>query len=94
MDKYNKIKKVYPTDNYILICEFESGIKKKYDIKPLVKKYAIFKKLVTNKELFSQVIVDVGGYGISWDNEIDLAAEEIWENGEDFNTLKEDNKFK
>lgn len=88
MEKYNKIKKVYPIDNYILICEFESGIKKKYDIKPLIKKYAIFKKLITNKELFSKVVVDTGGYGISWDDEIDLAAEEIWENGKDFNSIE------
>lgn len=74
-----KIKKVYPKENYTLICEFENGIKKKYDLKQLMEKYSIFKRL--DKELFNKVIVDSGGYGISWNEEIDLAAEEIWENG-------------
>lgn len=83
MEENNKIKNVYPKDNYILICEFENGIKKKYDIKTLIEEYAIFKNLKQNKDLFNKVIVDRGGYGISWNEEIDLAAEEIWENGED-----------
>lgn len=59
-----KIKKVYPKENYTLICEFENGIKKKYDLKHLMEKYSIFKRL--DKELFNKVIVDSGGYGISW----------------------------
>ena len=33
--------------------------------------------------LFEQVKVDVGGYGIFWNDELDLDAEEIWENGEE-----------
>lgn len=31
--------------------------------------------------MFGQVKVDVGGYGISWNDELDLSAEEIWECG-------------
>ena len=74
-----KIKKVYPKENYTLICEFENGIKKKYDLKQLMEKYSIFKRL--DKELFNKVIVDSGGYGISWNEEIDLSCNELWENG-------------
>lgn len=83
MSSENKIKRVYAKDNYILICEFENGIKKRYDMKILFEEYKIFKQLKENKELFNNVVVDKGGYGISWNEEIDLAAEEIWENGED-----------
>lgn len=86
MNNDNKIRQVYPKNDYILICEFENGIKKKYDIKTLIEEYAIFKKLKSDKELFNHVMVDNGGYGISWNDEIDLAAEEIWENGEDVST--------
>ena len=32
-------------------------------------------------EVFSSVIVDVGGYGIVWDDELDISCEELWENG-------------
>lgn len=83
MNSVVKIKKVYPKENYILECEFENGIKKEYDLKPLIEKYTIFNKLKENKKLFEKVIVDIGGYGISWNEEIDLAVEELWENGED-----------
>ena len=31
--------------------------------------------------LFEKVVVDVGGYGISWNDELDISAEELWENG-------------
>lgn len=44
-------------------------------------KWSIFEKL-KEKELFEKVKVDVGGYGISWNEDIDLSCEEIWENGE------------
>lgn len=78
-----KIEQVYPKNNYILLCKFENGQEKIYDMKTLMDKYPIFKKLKDNTKLFNQVIVDNGGYGISWNDEIDLSVEEIWENGED-----------
>lgn len=31
--------------------------------------------------LFSCVAVDVGGYGIVWNDELDLSCDELWENG-------------
>lgn len=36
---------------------------------------------MTNKALFDNIQVDTGGYGISWNDELDLDAEELWENG-------------
>lgn len=82
MNSIIKIKKVYPKENFILECEFENEIKKRYDLKPIIEKYAVFKKLERDKQLFNKVVVDMGGYGISWNEEIDLAVEELWENGE------------
>ncbi|MBE5951658.1 MAG: helix-turn-helix domain-containing protein [Lachnospiraceae bacterium] len=32
-------------------------------------------------ELFRNVKVDAGGYGISWNDDLDLAAEDIWLDG-------------
>jgi len=40
----------------------------------------VFKEL-ENEELFNKVRVDLGGYGIIWNEEIDLSSEEIWANG-------------
>lgn len=42
---------------------------------------SFFHFISRNKNLFQQVQVDTGGYGISWNDELDLSAEEIWENG-------------
>lgn len=33
------------------------------------------------KGLSEQVKVDVGGYGISWNDEIDLSCDELYDNG-------------
>lgn len=41
-----------------------------------------FKALTSIQGLFEQVKVDAGGYGISWNDEIDLSCNELYENGE------------
>lgn len=77
-----KINKVKAKNNYILYCEFNNGIEKIYDVKPLMDKYKSFEEL-NNIELFNKVKVDIGGYGISWNEKLDIAAEELWDNGKD-----------
>ncbi|MDD6056864.1 MAG: DUF2442 domain-containing protein [Clostridiales bacterium] len=71
-----------PKDNYILSAVFQDGTTKEYDIKPLFVEIPVFKDLEEINGLFEQVRVDVGGYGISWNDNIDLSADEIWEHGE------------
>lgn len=77
---FHIIKSIKPLENMILEVVFLSGETKKYDTKALIKRNKIFKKL-ENEELFNKVKVDVGGYGIAWDEDIDLSSEEIWKNG-------------
>ena len=77
---FHKVKNVTPLDNLRLLVEFEDGQKKKYDIRPLTAKWQAFKDLY-NDNLFRLVKVDVGGYGIVWNEYIDLACNELWENG-------------
>ena len=74
------IKSIKPLENMILEVVFSSGEIKKYDMKKLIKKYEVFKGL-ENEELFDKVKVDIGGYGIVWNEDIDLSSEEIWVNG-------------
>lgn len=78
---FHKIKRVLPKKDLIVEVEFENQTKKIYDVKKVMNKWSIFEKL-KEKELFEKVKVDVGGYGISWNEDIDLSCEEIWENGE------------
>ena len=77
---FHKVKSVIPQANFILLVEFQNGQKKKYDVKPLLEKWDSFRDL-KNDILFQLVKVDVGGYGLVWNEYIDLACEELWENG-------------
>ena len=78
--EFHAIKSVTPLKNMILDVGFYNGISKKYDVKKLISKYKIF-KILQDEELFNKVKVDTGGYGIVWNEEIDLSSEEIWNNG-------------
>ena len=70
-----------PLDNMILSVVFQNGIEKAYDVRNLYSIFPQFKDLEMIYGLFQQVIVDAGGYGVSWNDELDLAAETIWEDG-------------
>lgn len=78
---FHKVKSIKPLENYILKIKFEDDNIKYYDVKPLFDKWEIFKNLKNINGLFEQVKVDTKGYGISWNEEIDLSCDELWENG-------------
>lgn len=77
----HKIQSVKAKENYILETVFYNGEIVHYDVKPLFKIFAAFKVFEDSPDLFEQVTVDQGGYGVSWNDELDLDAESIWENG-------------
>ena len=74
-----KILSVQPLEDKKLLVKFDNGIEKIYDCKPLIKKFEPFKAL-ENDVLFRQVKVDSGGYGISWNDNVDLSEHELWIN--------------
>ena len=78
---FYKVKSVEAEDDYILLVTFQNKVKKRYDIKPLFEKWHVFKDLKNIQGLFENVKVDVGGYGIYWNDDIDLSCNELWENG-------------
>ena len=78
---FYKIQSVIPEEDFILQVRFTDGVEKRYDMKPLLKKVPEFLDLKTIPGLYKQVKVDAGGYGISWNDEIDLAGNELRENG-------------
>ena len=77
---FHKISNVKPLQNMLLFVEFRDGTEIIYNAERLPTANEIFNDL-KNAEIFSQVKVDTGGYGISWNDDLDLAGEEIWENG-------------
>lgn len=77
---FNKVRSINPLPNFVLAVDFENGEQKVYDIKPLLNKWDCFKTLITVKGLFEQVKVDIGGYGVSWNDDIDLSCDELYNN--------------
>ncbi|MBR2728692.1 MAG: DUF2442 domain-containing protein [Lachnospiraceae bacterium] len=83
---FHKIKSVTPLSDYILSVQFSEGVTKRYDLKSLFDKYPMFLPLKEDDLLFSSVEVDVGGYGIIWNDDIDIACDELFFNGETVKT--------
>lgn len=75
-----RVKAVQPLDDYRLHVTFENGVRRVYDCTPLLDK-PVFAPLA-NRWLFRAVKVDQGGYGISWNDNIDLAEAELWIHGQ------------
>ena len=78
---FHKVKNVEVIYDRKLLVQFAEGVTKIYDISPLFEKYEIFIPLKDDIELLSSVKVDIGGYGIVWNDELDLSCDELWENG-------------
>ena len=78
---FHKIKNVAALPEHKLSVQFSEGVTKIYDVAPLFEKIPLFAKLKDNIEEFSCVAVDVGGYGIVWNDDLDLSCDELWENG-------------
>ena len=53
---------------------------------PLFDKYPMFLPLKDHPGLFTSVEVDVGGYGVIWNDEIDIACDELFYNGKTIQT--------
>lgn len=83
---FHKIKDVTALDDFHLQVIFQEGVTKIYDIKPLFNKWKSFAFLKQHPEEFQLVQVDSGGYGIVWNDDLDLSSEELWENGKTIST--------
>lgn len=77
----HRIKKVTPMDSLVVSVIFQDGVEVEYDIINLFAEFPQFNILQSEKNIFEQVKVDVGGCGLCWNDELDIDAEEIWKNG-------------
>ncbi|EES47715.1 DUF2442 domain-containing protein [Clostridium botulinum] len=75
-----KIKQIkINSQQYVLIVLFDNGITKEitFDEKLNDDFYADLR----NRLLFEQAKVDAGGYGVSWNDDIDISEYELWNMG-------------
>lgn len=77
----HRIETVKALADYVIEAKFLGGDVKKYDTKQLFETLPQFGEFQSNKNLFDMVKVDAGGYGVSWNDELDLDADIIWEHG-------------
>lgn len=83
---FHKIKNVAALPDYRLSVQFSEGVTKIYDVKPLFEKLSVFAALKDDVRTFYSVSVDIGGYGIVWNDELDLSCDELWEHGTQVHT--------
>ena len=83
---FHKIKAVNALPDWRLSVQFAEGVTKIYDVKPLFGKWKAFAALEESPELFSGVEVDPGGYGVIWNDDLDLSCDELYANGETVKT--------
>ena len=76
-----KIVSATAIDDTILLIEFSNHDCKQYCIKHILDK-PMFLPL-RNLSFFRSFQIDDGGYGIIWNDEMDLSEYELWQNGMD-----------
>ncbi len=79
---FHKIKSVSPLPGFRLLVSFTEGCSKTYEVAPLFQRVPALAALRDTPGLFDAVRVDPGGYGVSWNDELDLDASELWANGQ------------
>lgn len=82
---FHKVKAVSPLPDFRISVQFAEGVTKIYNVEPLFSKWESFQEL-EDPDLFAEVEVDVGGYGIIWNDELDLSCDELFANGETIKT--------
>jgi hypothetical protein len=76
------IESVKPLKGGRLLATFANGAAKTYDCNQLL--HLEMFQVLANEGFFKSVKVDVGGYGVSWDDDVDLSEYELWVNGKEF----------
>jgi len=79
MDRIPRIKSATAIGPTQLFVVFEDASERVYDCAPLLDRPQF--DLLRNPVFFRAVRVDPGGYGISWNDTIDLSEYELWTNG-------------
>ena len=78
---YPRIRSVKTRPGKTLLVTFENGDKKVYDCTPLLRTDAF--RPLQDEAIFRCAHADSHGYGVIWNDDIDLAESEIWINGRD-----------
>ncbi|HIJ80343.1 MAG TPA: DUF2442 domain-containing protein [Desulfuromonadales bacterium] len=79
MATYPKVKSVTPLSEKQLFVTFTTGDTRVYDCAPLLNESSFYS--LKDEAFFKNVHVDQTGYGVVWNDNIDLSESELWING-------------
>jgi len=77
--RHPRVTSVRPLAGKRLLVAFDEGTSKIYDCAPLLSLDAF--ALLANDGFFRNVQADPHGYGVIWNDQIDLAESELWLEG-------------
>ena len=77
---FHKIKNMIPLPDYVLNVQFADGVTKQYDMKPQFERYPMISPLRDHPELYYSAAIDLGGYGVVWNDDIDIACDKLYHN--------------
>ena len=79
-------------DNMVFNATFADGEIVSFDVKTLFEKYPVFKAL-EDETLFKQLKIDGVGYGVMWNDELDLSSDGIYIRGKHIGKTEPDLKI-
>jgi hypothetical protein len=79
MERIPRIKEATVMGAMQLLVRFDNGEQRIYECKPLLSRPQF--NLLKTPAFFRTVRVDPGGYGVSWNDDLDLSEYELWTNG-------------
>jgi len=82
MVTFHPLASITPLPGYKLDARFLTGERKIYDAGQLEKRWADFADFKVIRGLFELAHLAPGGYGVIWNERLDLSSEEIWAHGE------------
>ena len=82
---------VIPISDWEMICHFRNGKSKLFDFKPIMDKYPQFKALKKG-DLFFRARVDLGGLCVTFNKDLDISEETLYQSGVDYDVKKENQK--
>ena len=77
---HHRIASVTPLPDSRLEVTFADGTVKVFDFTPLIRSWDVFAPLA-DPYLFKQVRVSHGGYGVEWNDDLDLSCDDLWFDG-------------
>lgn len=78
---YHRIQSVKPSGKSTFDAVFCNGEIRRFDVASLMDRWPEFRALQDTPGLFECVHVEPGGYGVSWNDQLDLECEDVWEFG-------------